>query len=96
MKTHEPVAKHLLKIRELATSNQIDWKIAEVPKPASMRSFNGITPEYNILVCQANVEGAGIVHEGMAIIIDPDGPIIMRMTSELADHLYHLAVAKLN
>ncbi len=87
---------HLVAILKLADEGGIQWQEETPPRPKAMRAFSGFAGKYNILVCQANVEGRGIIHECMAVVTESTGPMVIHFGRETADKLYHQAAAKRN
>lgn len=96
----ELAKRHLNNIVKLADNGEITWQEQAAPRPDAMRAFSASTKDYQIMVCQANVqhgkEPAHVIHEGMAIAISGTGPLVIRMTPEIADKLYHMAAAQRN
>ena len=46
---------HLETLVKLADTGQIKWHEEAPPRPEAMRAFSASTPDYQIMVCQANV-----------------------------------------
>jgi hypothetical protein len=89
----QEVQQHITKLRALAEAGQITWREMQTPRPTAMRAFEGQAEGYLINVAQANVEGAGVTHEGMVIATPMT---IMRLPKDVADYLYHKAAAQRN
>lgn len=86
--------KHLHNIAEQVELDQIVWTSLVTPKAEAMRAFQGETPDYLLNVCQANIEGEGVMTEGMAIV-RKEG-VIIHLPKECAADLFNKASAKFN
>lgn len=89
----EEALRHLETLVQLSRAKRIKWTEMPVDKPGAMRAYEGKAEVYKILVAQANVEGQGVVCDGMATV----APLmVIHLTRQVADELYHAAVAERN
>jgi hypothetical protein len=87
----------LNQIREVirqADSGQLVWHSMEVPNEGAMRAFQGVSDDYVVCIAQANVEGMGVVHEG--IVTCKKSVLVIRLPAPEANKLYHQAAASQN
>ena len=84
---------HCDRFQSLVASGLTTWVELANPKPDALRSFGGRGGGYSIVVVQANTPEKGVVHMGM--MTAPDGMVI-KISDEHADALYHHAVAQRN
>ena len=85
----------IAKIQALADARQIMWTTCLVPFEHAGRAFSGAAKGYSVLVCQANVIGHGVIHEGV-VVCNNSTVSIIKMTPEQADKLYHMAANERN
>lgn len=71
----------------------LTWNEEKTPKPQAVRAFSAFTGDYAVMVMQANVEGLGVVCDGM---LTYGTGIFVKMPRELADEIYHKAAASRN
>lgn len=85
---------HLDQIESETANGIMKWEEFPTPNPDAMRSFQGKSPTYTVLVAQANVRDVGVVHHGMATV-NAQGMAIV-IPSDTANRLYHKAAAERN
>ena len=98
----EQAQAHIDNIVKMAEAGQITWREETTPRPDAMRAFTAFTGKFNLMVCQANMRSdedpeqlPRLVYEAMATTVD-GGVMLIRIPNNVADKLYHIAVASRN
>jgi len=99
-RSFDPVAfaqEHLPKLMKLVTERAFQWN--ELPPDPEhpehrLHAFQGISPNYTIVVGQGNTEDRGVVTEGAATYLP--GFVFFHLPPELTVEIYKAATAAMN
>lgn len=85
---------HVAAIVKLDALSLIEWQAAYTPRPGAI-AYHGVSPDYTlIIICESNIENAGVVVEGTAVSVNT--LLVLRLPPELAQRLYQRATAQRN